>query len=109
MIGRGKEGGTIFYSEGVCGVCIEATRECLVVGPRAIRELKFLMCSLQTKTCEDVVGRIWVAKKLGFGEVIVPKEIETFFILSNKMHKSNILLHPNFSTTSSEVEKLTCS
>jgi len=57
-----------------------------VVGPRAIRELKFLMCSLQTKTCEDVVGRIWVAKKLGVGEVSVPKEIEFFFffILATK-------------------------
>lgn len=79
MIGIGKGRGTIFYSEKVCGVCIEGTRECVVVGPAAIRELKFLMWSLQTKTCDDVVGRIWVAKKLRFPEVSVPKEIQTFF------------------------------
>jgi len=69
------------------------------------------MCSLQTKTCEDVVGRIWVAKKLGFREVIVPKEIETFFVVRNKMqHKSNILLHPNFSTTQTQtsLQRTTC-
>lgn len=66
---------TIFYSEQVCHVCIEGTRERVVVGvgPTTIRELKFLMYSLQTKTCEDVVDKIWVAKKQEFGELTVPK------------------------------------
>ena len=59
VVGTGRA--TIFYSEHR----IEGTRECVngtVVGPTTITELKFLMYSLQTKTCEDVVGRImgWI-------------------------------------------------
>lgn len=56
VVGTGRA--TIFYSEHR----IEGIRECVVVGPTTITELEFLMYSLQTKTCEDVVGRImgWI-------------------------------------------------